>query len=116
MFRTLKMLVSVPVVMACALGGTVGLLKAIDKLPGNPKAERDCSAYDRASEGSADTGGDYEMRPDTIKDRMRREIVEKSIEILRGHGKRDEEIRSMLLHDFHIDEETLDELLNKDAE
>lgn len=51
MFRTLKMLVSVPVVMACALGGTVGLLKAIDKLPGNPRAERDCSAYDRAAEG-----------------------------------------------------------------
>lgn len=31
MFRILKMLASVPVVMACALGGTAGLLKAIER-------------------------------------------------------------------------------------
>lgn len=30
MFRMLKMLVSVPVVMVCAAAGTVGLIKAIE--------------------------------------------------------------------------------------
>lgn len=34
MFRTLKALVSVPAVMACALAGTAGLLKMIERLPG----------------------------------------------------------------------------------
>lgn len=33
MHRTLKTLVSVPVVMACALSGTVSLIKLIEKLP-----------------------------------------------------------------------------------
>lgn len=46
MFRMLKMLVSVPVVMACAVAGTVGLIKAIEKFaPGenNPqKSAEDC--------------------------------------------------------------------------
>lgn len=40
MFRMLKMLVSVPVVMVCALGGTVGLIKAIERFAseeGTPK-------------------------------------------------------------------------------
>lgn len=32
MFRTLKMLAAVPVIMACALGGTVGLIKAIETI------------------------------------------------------------------------------------
>lgn len=41
MFRMLKMLVSVPIVMACATAGTVGLIKAIEKIApegGNPKS------------------------------------------------------------------------------
>lgn len=38
MFRMLKMLVSVPAVMACALGGTVALLKAIGRL--SPDGDR----------------------------------------------------------------------------
>lgn len=32
MLRALKMLAAVPAVMACALGGTVGLLKVIERL------------------------------------------------------------------------------------
>ena len=32
MFHVLKMLMSVPVIMVCALGGTVGLIKIIEKL------------------------------------------------------------------------------------
>ena len=39
------------------------------------------------------------MQHDTIRDQMRRSIVEKSVQILRGHGKSDEEIRSMILND-----------------
>lgn len=38
MFRMLKTLVSVPIVMACAAAGTVGLIKAIEKIaPGEDK-------------------------------------------------------------------------------
>lgn len=41
MFRMLKMLVSVPLVMACATAGTVGLIKAIEKIvPGESKSKR----------------------------------------------------------------------------
>lgn len=46
MFRMLKMLVSVPIVMACATAGTVGLIKAIEKFApreGRPKkSAEDC--------------------------------------------------------------------------
>lgn len=58
--------------------------------------------------------GEYEMQHDTIRDQMRRGIVEKSVQILRGHGKSDEEIRSMILNNFHIEEKVLDEILNAD--
>lgn len=58
--------------------------------------------------------GEHEMQHDTIRDQMRRGIVEKSVQILRGHGKSDEEIRSMILNDFHIEEKVLDEILNAD--
>ena len=54
------------------------------------------------------------MQHDTIRDQMRRGIVEKSVQILRGHGKSDEEIRSMILNDFRIEEKVLDEILNAD--
>lgn len=38
MLRMLKMLVSVPIVMACATAGTVGLIKVIEKIaPGENK-------------------------------------------------------------------------------
>ena len=91
MFRMLKMLVSVPIVMACATAGTVGLIKA------------------------AESGqGEHGMPRDTTRDQMRRGIVEKSVQILRSHGKSDEEIRSMILNDFHIEEKVLDEILNAD--
>lgn len=36
MFRMLKMLVSVPIVMACATVGTVGLVKAINDIFDSP--------------------------------------------------------------------------------
>lgn len=58
--------------------------------------------------------GEYGMRHDTIRDQMRRGIVEKSVQILRSHGKSDEEIRSMMLDDFRIEEKVLDELLRAD--
>ena len=41
MFRMLKMLVSVPIVMACATAGTVGLIKAIEKIaPGENRPKK----------------------------------------------------------------------------
>lgn len=40
MFRVLKMWASVPVVMACALGGTIVLIKAIERLSPNREAPR----------------------------------------------------------------------------
>ena len=54
MFRMLKMLVSVPIVMTCATAGTVGLIKTIEKTRRgrtSPKALRrtakdDCVDYD----------------------------------------------------------------------
>lgn len=48
---------------------------------------------------------------DSIRNVCRIGIVEKSIQILRAHGKSDVEIRSMMLKDFSIGEETLDKLL-----
>lgn len=56
------------------------------------------------------------MEPDKIRDQMRRGVVEKSIEILRRHGKSDKEIRAMISSDFRIDEESLSELLKKGRE
>lgn len=58
--------------------------------------------------------GDHEMQHDSIRDQMRQGIVEKSVQILRSHGKSDEEIRSMILNDFRIEENVLDEILNAD--
>lgn len=54
------------------------------------------------------------MQHDTIRDQMRRSIVEKSVQILRRHGKSDEEIRSMILNDFCIEEKVLDEIFSAD--
>lgn len=51
------------------------------------------------------------MLHDSIKDKARAGIVEKSIEILRAHGKDEKEIKEMMLKDFSIKEETLNELL-----
>lgn len=51
------------------------------------------------------------MLHDSIKDKARARIVEKSIEILRAHGKDEKEIKEMMLKDFSIKEETLNELL-----
>ena len=50
------------------------------------------------------------MQSETIRDQMRQGVVEKSVQILRRHGKSEEEIRSMMLRDFQIDEKTLDEI------
>lgn len=64
---------------------------------------------------SADTQHKTEelyMPEETVKDMFRSEIVSKSIQILRSHGKTDEEIKEMLLNDFSISETALDELLN----
>lgn len=55
------------------------------------------------------------MSHDSIKDMLREGIVGKSIEILRAHGKCDEEIKEMMLKDFSIKEETLIELLGMES-
>jgi len=46
-----------------------------------------------------------------IKNMAREGIVKKSIQILRTHGKSEEEIKKMMLKDFSIKEEVLDKLL-----
>jgi len=51
------------------------------------------------------------MLQDDMKNWAREGIVKKSIQILRTHGKSDEEIKQMMLKDFLINEEVLDELL-----
>lgn len=53
-------------------------------------------------------------RSGSIRDQARRGIVEKSVQILREHGKSDEVIRSMMRRDFHIGEAELDEILGAD--
>lgn len=58
--------------------------------------------------------GEHEMQHDTVRNQMRQGIVEKSVQILRSHGKSDEEIRSMILDDFCIEEKVLDEILSAD--
>lgn len=52
------------------------------------------------------------MRSDHIKNQMRQGIVKKSVQILREQGKTDEEIRSIILSGFHIEEKALNEILN----
>lgn len=51
------------------------------------------------------------MQRNTIRDTLREEIVGKSIQILRSHGKSEKEIRDMMLKDFSIEEKALDNLL-----
>lgn len=51
------------------------------------------------------------MRHDTTRDTLRKGIVNKSIQILRTHGKSDAEIESMMRKDFSISEQELAELL-----
>lgn len=50
---------------------------------------------------------------ESMRDILRSGIVEKSITILRNHGKSDNEIAEMMLKDFSIGKEELDKLLNK---
>lgn len=59
-----------------------------------------------------DEMGDFYTQDNTVKNGLRRKIIEKSISILRSHGKSDEEIKEMMLQDFSISETTLIELLN----
>ncbi|MDO4314965.1 MAG: hypothetical protein Q4C45_04250 [Oscillospiraceae bacterium] len=46
------------------------------------------------------------MEHDGLRDVLREGIVEKSIQILRAHGKSDQEIKAMMLKDFSISEKT----------
>ena len=46
-----------------------------------------------------------------VKDIIRKEVVIKSIDILRSHEKTDEEIKSMMLKDFSINDKVIEELL-----
>lgn len=58
-----------------------------------------------------DTEGGRGVQSDDLKDQARLWIVEKSVQILREHGKSDKEIRSIIMSDFCIDEGTLDKVL-----
>ncbi|MCM1500511.1 MAG: hypothetical protein NC124_18775 [Clostridium sp.] len=51
------------------------------------------------------------IKNESMKDMLRKGIVEKSVEILRRHGKKDDEIRKMMQHDFSISETVLDAIL-----
>lgn len=51
------------------------------------------------------------MQRNTLRDTLREETVGKSIQILRSHGKSEEEIKDMMLKDFSIEEKALDKLL-----
>lgn len=55
---------------------------------------------------------DLHMQGETVRDMFRGEIIGKSIQILRSHGKSDEEIKEMMLNDFSINETSLDNLLS----
>lgn len=55
------------------------------------------------------------MQHDAIRNQMRRGVAEQSVQILRRHGKSDEEIRFMLSGAFRLDEKELNEILNADA-
>lgn len=45
------------------------------------------------------------------RDALREEIVKRSIQILRSHGKGENEIKEMMLKDFSIGEDVLEHLL-----
>ena len=51
------------------------------------------------------------MQDRPLKERLRSEIVQRSIGILRAHGKKDAEIREMLRKDFSLSDAALDDLL-----
>lgn len=51
-------------------------------------------------------------KSESMRGILRNSVVEKSITILRNHGKSDNEITEMMLKDFSIEREELDKLLN----
>lgn len=53
------------------------------------------------------------MQESAVKDTFRGEIVGKSIQILRSHGKSNTEIREMMVKDFSISEKELNRMLQK---
>lgn len=54
------------------------------------------------------------MEHSNLRDTLREDIVEKSVQILRAHGKSDKEIKEMVLKDFSINESFLDKILSAD--
>ena len=48
---------------------------------------------------------------DDLKVALKEEIISKSIDVLRNHGTRDEEIKIMMMENFSLDEETADRLI-----
>lgn len=52
------------------------------------------------------------MEHNNLKDVLREGIVEKSVQILRAHGKDDTEIKATILKDFSISEKSLDRILS----
>lgn len=101
-------------VMTCSLIGTVALIGICTFLSDPSKVAITQNTMDMTPY-FAETQHETEelfMQSETIRDMMREEIVGKSIQILRSHGKSDEEIKEMMLKDFSISETALDEILN----
>lgn len=115
MLRVWKPLAAVSVIMAC-------ILSAPAASPVSPaayfceEAAGPGSGLPLEREGPFTTAeGGHEMKPDPIREQMRLGIVEKSIEVLRRHGKSEDEIRAMMRNCFHIGEKALQELMSKNT-
>lgn len=51
------------------------------------------------------------MTHGNLKNILREGVVEKSIQILRNHGKSDSEIKGMMVKDFAITEKKVDQIM-----
>lgn len=106
-------------IMAFSLIGTVGLIgicAPLSKTVKTPISQNNVSIMQFDTEKGIDETEDFDMQDSAVKDMFRGEIVGKSIQILRSHGKSDEEIREMMSKDFSISEKELNSLLQTEKE
>lgn len=101
----------VPVIMACAVGGTIGMLKATSKAA--PQQVPQAPANSRIVTQMVGNMGYGKPFSGNLRDVFRNEILAHSIRILREHGRSDEEIKIELLRDFSVEPEVLDEMLRE---
>lgn len=95
----------VPLLSACALGGTVALIKGIDKAFDIYTSDK---ASDRAERFSESISGCSE-----IKNTARKGVLRHFVRILRSKNLTDEQIKEKLLHSFFVSEEELDKILGE---